>query len=202
VPKEGILFDTNSHFPATQTLWNFMAARVIHFGPDDCHRLMVLRSAGFAVDGCLSLAQFRASLLNGSHVDAVLLSDGEGIAPEDAAVLARSCSSAPVVLFSGTDRTYEGATFDLIVHSLTAPEVWLHEVDALIANSRLLGGQLLALSRKSTRRLEESSPVANKARSERTRSVQELARNPGLPHGDRLGQDSPAQDSVLKLRRL
>jgi hypothetical protein len=179
-----------------------MAARVIHFGPDDCHRLMVLRSAGFAVDGCMSLTQFRSSLVSGNHAEAVLLSDGDGFSPEEAAVLARCCSSAPVVLFSGTNRTYEGAAFDLIVHSLTPPEVWLHEVDALIAKSRLRGGNLLDLSRKSARLLEESSLVANKARSERTRSVQELARNSGLPRGERLGQDSPGQDSVLKLRRL
>jgi hypothetical protein len=152
---------------------------------------MVLRSAGFAVDACVSLAQFRASLLSGSHADAVLLSDGEGFATEDSVVLARSCSSAPVVLFGGTNRTYEGAVFDLVVHSLTPPEVWLHDVDALIVKSRVLGGHLAALSRKSARLLlEESSQAVNKPRSGRMLSMQECARNGSLPPGDRLGRDS------------
>jgi hypothetical protein len=170
-----------------------MAARVIHFGPDDCHRLTVLRSAGFTVDDCASLTQFRGSLLNGSHADAVLLSDGEGFAPEDAAALARNCCSAPVILFSGTNRNYEGAAFDLVVHSLTPPEVWLHEVDTLIATSRVLGGGLAALSRKSPRTLEESALVVNKFRSERTRSLHAHARKAGP-----LSNDRPGRDSALK----
>jgi hypothetical protein len=167
-----------------------MAARVIHFGPDDCHRLTVLRSAGFAVDDCASLAQFRGSLLSGSHADAVLLSDGEGFAPEDAAALARNSSTVPVVLFSGTNRTYQGAAFDLVVHSLTPPEVWLHEVDALIAKTRVLGGRLPVLSRQSARLLEESALAVNKYRTERVRSMPVRARNGAPPPGDRPGQDS------------
>jgi hypothetical protein len=167
-----------------------MAARVIHFGPDDCHRLMVLRSAGYALDGGVALEQLLASLVAGSRADAVLLSDGDGIAPEDAASLARSCSSAPVVLFSGTNRAYEGAVFDLVVHSLTPPEVWLYEVDALIANRRVLGERLARLSEKSTQLLEASALAVSKSRLERTRSRQERVRNVAPRPGDRTGQDS------------
>jgi hypothetical protein len=174
-----------------------MAARVIHFGPDDCHRLMVLRSAGYAVDGCMSLAQLRASLLGGRAADAVLMSDGDRFAPESAAALAKSCSSAPVVLFSGTNRAYEDAAFDLVVHSLTPPEVWLHEVDALIAKSRVLGRSLAVLSRKSAQLREESALVVNKSRSDRIRSRRERARNAGPPSGNRPGPDS-RPDSALK----
>jgi hypothetical protein len=169
-----------------------MAARVIHFGNDDCHRLMVLRSAGYAVNGCASLTQLRASLLM-ERADAILLSDGEGVAPEDAVALARNCSSAPVVLFSGTNRAYDGDAFDLVVHSLTPPEVWLDEVDALIAKSRVLGGRLAVLSRKSAQLREESAQVVDKYHSERIRSRRERARNAGPPPGDR-----PDQDSALK----
>jgi hypothetical protein len=151
---------------------------------------MVLRSAGFAVDGCVSLAQLRDSLLSGSQADAVVLSDGEEIASDDAAALARSCSSAPVVLFSGTNRAYEGAAFDLVVHSLTPPEVWLQEVDALIAKTRVLGGHLAALSRKSAQLLDESALVVNKSRSERMRSMQQRARHVGPRPSDRQSQDS------------
>jgi hypothetical protein len=118
------------------------------------------------------------------------LSDGEGFAPEDAASLARNCSSAPVVLFSGTNRTYEGAAFDLVVHSLTPPEVWLHAVDALIAKSRVLGERLAAMSRKSARLREESALTANKFRPERMRPIHARTRNGGSPPGDRQGHDS------------
>jgi hypothetical protein len=122
-----------------------MAARVIHFGPDDCHRLMVLQSAGYAVEDCLSLGQLRASLA-GDEADAVLLSDGDGVAPEEAVALARGCSSAPVVLFCSTNQVYEDAAFDLVVHSLTRPEIWLREVDALIAKRCVLSGRFAAFS--------------------------------------------------------
>jgi hypothetical protein len=169
-----------------------MAARIIHFGPDDCHRLMVLRSAGYAVDGCESLAQLRRLLMAEGVPEAVLLSDGPGVELKEAATLTRSCSSAPVVLFSGTNRAYEGMSFDLVVHSLTPPEAWLHEVDKVIGESRLLGKPLSALSRKSAQRLEESALAVNKSRSERMRWRQGRAQTvvPAPAPDDRLGPDS------------
>jgi hypothetical protein len=151
---------------------------------------MVLRSAGYAVDGCASLAQLRASLLTGEQADAVLLSDGEGVEPDDAVALARNCCSAPVVLFSGTNRAYEGAAFDLVVHSLTPPEVWLHEVDAVIAKGRVLGGHLAALSRKSAQLVEESALAVNQSLSERMRSIRKRGPKAAPPGAERLGQDS------------
>jgi hypothetical protein len=165
-----------------------MAARVIHFGPDDCHRLMVLQSAGYVVEDCLSLGQLRASLA-GDEACAVLLSDGDGVAPEEALALARDCSSAPVVLFCGTNRDYEDAAFDLIVHSLTRPEVWLCEVDALIAKRRVPDGRLTAFSTKSGRLLN-SALVSNMSRSEQMRSAHERGLNAGPPRGARLRHDS------------
>ncbi len=115
-----------------------MAVRVIHFGPDDCHRLIVLQSAGYAVDACNSLGQLQASLTAGGKADAVVMSDADGIAPEEVVSLAKSHSSAPVVLFRGTNRVYEDSRFDLVVHTLTPPEVWLSEVNELIAKGRVL----------------------------------------------------------------
>jgi hypothetical protein len=115
-----------------------MAARVIHFGPDDCHRLIVLQSAGFSVDACNSLGQLRASLTVGGEADAVVMSDADGIAPDEVVSLAKTHSTAPVVLFRGTNRVYEDSRFDLVVHTLTRPEVWLNEVNTLIAKGRVL----------------------------------------------------------------
>ena len=113
-----------------------MFARVIHFGPDDCHRVMVLRSAGYSVEDCLSLSQLRATLETGQPPDAVLMSDGDGVAPSDAIAIARHHSSHLVVLFRNSNLEYEDSGFDLVVPCLTPPEVWLNEVDALIKQRR------------------------------------------------------------------
>lgn len=115
-----------------------MPARVIHFGPDDCHRLMVLRSAGYTVEDCRSLVQLRDTLETGDVPDAVLMSDGAGVSPEEAAAVARTHSSNPVILFRSTNLAYEDGRFDLVVPCLTPPEVWLNDVDALIGKRRAL----------------------------------------------------------------
>jgi len=113
-----------------------MATRVIHFGPDDCHRRMVLQSAGYSVDECHSINELRARLLTATALDAVLMSDVEGLTPEDVAEVARMHCCVPVVLFRGTNLSYEDCEFDLVIHALTPPDVWLNEVDALIEKSR------------------------------------------------------------------
>ena len=76
-----------------------MPARVIHFGPDDCHRLMVLQSAGYAVEECEYLAQMRGQLAEGAAVDAMLVSDGDGVSLREVVAVARANSSLPVILF-------------------------------------------------------------------------------------------------------
>jgi len=168
-----------------------MAARVIHFGPDDCHRLMVLRTAGYAVDNCNSLIQLRSSLLTGGGADAVLVSDGEGVAPETAIAVAKSHSSAPVVLFRSTNLSYQDSGFDLVVHSLTPPEVWLNEVDALIARSLALRAQSEALVTESRQLRRESVVSVVRSRAERERSKRERARGATLPGGHSTASDWP-----------
>jgi len=113
-----------------------MPAKVIHFGLDDCHRLMVLRSAGYTVDECRSVLQLREMLETGEVPDAVLISDCEGVSPLEAVTLARTFSPNPLILFRSTNLTYEDGGFDLVVPCLTPPAVWLSEVDAVIEKSR------------------------------------------------------------------
>jgi hypothetical protein len=167
-----------------------MAARVIHFGPDDCHRLIVLESAGYVVDACDSLGQLRASLIAGDEADAVMMSDAEGVAPEEVVSVARTHSLAPVVLFRGTNRVYEDSTFDLVVHTLTPPEVWLDEVDALISKNRVLHARSEVLARESAHPKQEAAAAVLMTQVERKRSRLESARNtppangpqPNAPH--------------------
>ncbi len=113
-----------------------MIARVIHFGPDDCHRLMVLQRAGYSVEACHSILQFRTRLETGDAPDAVLVSDGDGFSPQEAIAIARTHSANPVILFRSTNIAYEDSGFDLLIPSLTSPEVWLSDLDMVIEKHR------------------------------------------------------------------
>jgi hypothetical protein len=113
-----------------------MPARVIHYGPDECHRLMVLESAGYAVEDCDCLEKMRGLLADGTAADAVLVSDGHGVSLREVVVVARANSSLPVILFLNTNLAYDDAGVDLVVHCLTPPEVWLNDVESLIEKTR------------------------------------------------------------------
>ena len=117
-----------------------MLARVIHFGPDDCHRLKVLQSAGYMVEDCHSLPQLRMILETGDEPAAVLMSDGDGVSPLEAITVARAHSPNPVILFRSTNIAYDEAGIDLVVPCLTPPEVWLSDVDTLIERTRASRG--------------------------------------------------------------
>jgi hypothetical protein len=113
-----------------------MFARVIHFGQDDCHRLMVLRSAGYLVKDCLSLNQLRAALETADVPDAVLMGDCDGAIASEVTAIARDHSARVMVLFRNDNLALEGSGFDLIVPCLTPPEVWLEQLDVLIEKRR------------------------------------------------------------------
>jgi hypothetical protein len=115
-----------------------MAARVIHFGTDDCHRQSMLRRAGYEVESCRDLIQLQAALQSDGKADAVMIYDGDGRVPMDAFALARSASMAPIVLFPGPERSYEAEHFDLAVATFTPPEEWLLGLANLIVNHRTL----------------------------------------------------------------
>jgi len=154
-----------------------MAATVIHFGCDDCHRLMVLRTAGYSVDDCQSLVQLRDRLAQGGEADALLLSDAEGVSPSEAIAVAKSQSSAPVILFRSTTLAYEDSAVDLIVHSLTPPEIWLQEVDAIIEKSRAIRAESVALVGQTRQLRRESAAAREQSRAEQARSRRECERN-------------------------
>lgn len=115
-----------------------MAMRVIHYGIDDCYRLTVLRGIGYSVEDCSSLAQLRTALSSNLEADAVFISETEGDMPEAPAVLAKSTSQAPLVLFRHSNRICCEEKFDLIVETLTPPQKWLNDVKALIQRGRRL----------------------------------------------------------------
>ena len=164
-----------------------MAARVIHFGADDCHRLMVLRSAGYSVDDCRSLVELRDSLAGGAAADALLMSDGDGVKPNEAIALAQRHSLAPVILFRSTNLAYQETGVDLVIDSLTPPEVWLREVDALIEKSRAFRPRSQALANQSAQFRRESAAVRERSRAERAGSRREFERNTRFSESEPFG---------------
>jgi hypothetical protein len=148
-----------------------MAARVIHFGVDDCYRLSVLRRAGYDIDDCSSLVQLQAALESKREADAVMVNDCNGSVPELAISLARSWSSAPIILFPNSSRTYNAEDeADLVVPSFTPPEEWLLKLANLIVRSRSLRAYSQLLQEQSQQLRRESSAVREESRQELERA--------------------------------
>ena len=134
-----------------------VAARVIHVGVDTCHRLPVLENAGYRIRACASISQLRAALESEVPLDAVLISEGDGAAHQDAVALARSCTAAPIVLFRETQRNYSESAFDLVIPLLDPPRAWLPEIAALIAGRQALCADARALQQESASLRRESA---------------------------------------------
>ena len=111
---------------------------IIHFGFDDCHRILVLKNAGYSVKSCNSLSQLRTTLLEFHQVDAVVLTEGDEFTFEEAAGLIRSNCPAPVILFEAQPAHKGCADVDLSVSGLAGPEIWLEQIRELIQFSRTL----------------------------------------------------------------
>jgi hypothetical protein len=119
-----------------------MAARVLHFGSDDCYRIMVLRAAGYDVQEATNLIELKADLDRDHEISAVLMSEGVDQSVERAAAIVRS--RAPVILFRRSQQSIDETGFDLIFETSVRPEVWLREMADLIKK----GLELLDESRR------------------------------------------------------
>jgi hypothetical protein len=147
-----------------------MAARIIHFGADNCHRLWVLKSAGYFIDDCQSVVQLRTVLQSGTDPDAVAFTENERFAPEEAVEVTRSHSSAPLILFRETHNDCVESVFDLVVPVLEPPEAWLTSVAALIARSQAIRASSEALIKQSMALRQDAMDACRQSRKERERS--------------------------------
>lgn len=166
-----------------------MAARVIHVGTDSCHRLPVLESAGYEVDTCISVPELRIALTSVKQLDAVLISEGAEGAHSDAVSVARSHSTAPIVLFRETQLSFAESPFDLVVPILISPQVWLEDIAALIARCRALRANAQALCDQSAELQRQSRAVRASSKRERQRSKQEYGKKIVRPDGLVTGPD-------------
>jgi hypothetical protein len=160
-----------------------MAARVIHYGLDECHRLRILRNAGYAVDDCHSLPQLREALSTDGGAEAVFITEEIGYLPEAAVSLTKSSSRAPLVLFRCSTGEYEEEKFDLVVESLTPPQQWLSEVETLILHSQGVRAQSQLISMQSALLRRESAAMRERSSAERERSRLECVRNAATGYG-------------------
>jgi CRP/FNR family transcriptional regulator len=116
-----------------------MSARIVHLGEDRLNRLGPLRKAGYSVDLCQTLDDFRLVLTSGVIFDALAIVETQGISLDDAIAIAYHGSNAPLILFQGATLRRRRPEFSLIVPILTQPITWLAEIAEVIAHSRKNG---------------------------------------------------------------
>lgn len=149
-----------------------MAARVIHFGLDDCYRLNVLRRAGYDIADCNNLVELCNALESDTEADAVMVNDSQGSIPLQVISTTRSRTAAPIILFPHSRRTYNAAKIDLMVAAFTPPEEWLLDLANLIIHFRTVRAMSQLIRGQSERLRRESAAARAKSVSERRRACQ------------------------------
>jgi hypothetical protein len=157
-----------------------VAANLVYFGVDTCHRLPVLTRAGYTVENCHSALQLEGVFDSSCPAEAVLMTDHEGKLPQDAITLTRSRSVAPLILFRDSNHSYAESAFDLVVASLTPPGQWLEQIAVLLEESRLMRTKSAVLRAESRMRQyeaillqREAAELREETRLERTRAARE-----------------------------
>jgi hypothetical protein len=141
------------------------AAKVIHFGCDDCYRINVLRHVGYEVRESDSLERLQRDLERDEDLDAVIIA---GVAPrcaEQAAVLVRQHSGAPLILFRRPDDALDESRFDRVFSWFSPDTHWLYSTAVLVMQSKELRTQSERLTR-------DSRAVVEQSRRQRARSAE------------------------------
>ena len=130
-------------FPAFSSVFpvpsnNDIAAKLLHFGTDDCNRLLVLRSVGYSVELCPTVEEFHPALQKRPDADAVLVRAASERESRQVVRLAREHSNAPLVLFNTYYDYADEDQFELVISPLTPPEEWLRQIAGLIKQKSIL----------------------------------------------------------------
>lgn len=155
-----------------------MATQVLHIGNDHCHRIMVLRRAGYSVEACPFLGNLDTALHNDDKLAAVAMSEADASARQQALTLIRSISTAPVILFKHAIYYPDEADFDLVIPNLTPPKDWLNSVAAIIARSRALRAQSKIVRERSATLVRETAAATEKLIELLQRSKEILGNDP------------------------
>jgi hypothetical protein len=116
------------------------AATILQIGNDACRRSLVLARAGFRLRQCEERTEAVAEMFAAQDpIGAVVFEASYHAAPHRAVVrLARCRTSAPLILFENSACDCDVNGFDLVIPVLTAPALWLFEIERTIARSREL----------------------------------------------------------------
>lgn len=165
-----------------------MAARVIHFGIDACYRVSVLRRAGYEIEKCNNLDEICGALDSNDETDAVMVNDSDGSLPSDALFLMRTRTTAPIILFPNSARSYRAEEIDLVVPAFTPPEEWLLDLATLIVHTRALRAYSYSLQ-------EQSQLPPRESLAARVRSIRERERARKIAGGKFPSPFNPEVDS-------
>ena len=144
------------------------AAKVIHFGCDDCYRIQVLRHVGYEVRESDSLECLRLELERRNDVDAVIVAGVPPQRAEQAADTVRRYSDAPLILFRRPDDTLDESRFERVNSWLSRENYWLYTTAVLVMQSMETRAQSQKLCR-------DAEIVRSESRQQRARS-EELRR--------------------------
>jgi hypothetical protein len=109
-----------------------MAARILHFGLDQCHRIAVLRRAGFYVTEAASLYEVHLLFRSRLPFDAVVVSEDDRTDPREVLELVQRKTKVPVLLFRKANREIDRRGFSYVSQPLDSPGHWLNERALLV----------------------------------------------------------------------
>jgi len=112
-----------------------MAIRIVLLGSDRFNRVAALRSKGYAVDECYSVAELHSSLVGVLPTDAIAIAESDAAVIDSATSLARAISAAPLILFENGAQHPNPGEFDLLIPANAAEQHWLSDIAQLVART-------------------------------------------------------------------
>ncbi len=151
------------------------AARVLHFGEDECHRLIVLRQAGYDAALCHSAPQMIRQLQQ-ADFDAVLFPR----VPAKRLLLSelRASTIVPFVLFGYPLDPSHPAPFDLVIDPITDPGIWLRQLSLAIDLARKIRERSALVHSESATLRAESAAARKESQTTQEELRQTLTRVP------------------------
>lgn len=173
-----------------------MGGKIIHYGVDEFYRLRILRKAGYTVESCISLSEFKWVLYSTGRIDAVAFTEAEGSTPLTAMSLAHGKRS-PLILFQGWTPHYQQSDFNLVIPMLTSVDQWLGDIASLIERTRHLVQESSKLRTKSRILREETAALIEGTTLEFRRSAKEMERNRGFKLDFLAQQDDSVRSGIV-----
>lgn len=153
-----------------------MAARIVHFGADNCSRLLVLEHAGYEIDHCPSVVKLGLALTTERDADAVIVTADPKAPRHEVIALVRSRCASPLILFQTAGSGYDEPDFDLVIPALTPTHEWLEKIAAIIERSRSIAADPKSASEQSAVIRQKAVAAKLKFAFERERLVRQRSK--------------------------